>query len=36
MSDCINGKPTFNENASNELHVKFYLDSGEWLNPEEN
>ncbi len=31
----IDGKPTFNDNARNELHVKFYLESGEWLNPDE-
>lgn len=31
----IEGKPTFNDNVRNELHVKFYLESGEWLNPDE-
>lgn len=31
----IDGKPIFDDNARNELHVKFYLESGEWLNPEE-
>lgn len=31
----IDGKPTFEDNARNELHVKFYLESGEWLNPDE-
>lgn len=31
----INGKPTFNDNSRNELHVKFYLESGEWLNSDE-
>lgn len=31
----IDGKPIFDDNARNELHVKFYLESGEWLNPDE-
>lgn len=31
----IDGKPTFEDNARNELHVKSYLESGEWLNPDE-
>lgn len=31
---CIEGKTIFNDKAVNELHVKFYLESGEWLNPE--
>lgn len=31
----INGKSTFDDNARNELHIKFYLESGEWLNPDE-
>ena len=30
----ISGKPTFNDNAKSELHAKFYLESGEWLNPD--
>lgn len=29
----IEGKPIFNKDAHNELHVKFYVESGEWLNP---
>lgn len=31
----IDEKPIFNDRVTNELHVKFYLESGEWLNPEE-
>lgn len=29
---CIDGRIINNNEVKNELHVKFYLESGEWLN----